>query len=140
MVKTLRLNVVTPEREALARDVETVVLPGEAGSFGVLPGHAPLVAALRPGLLRYRAGGETREFAVGGGYAEITGGRVTVLADTAVPAEDIDEDEARQAQAKALAQLRQGVTGPEQEAADVALRKALSQLQVAGLRRRRRGG
>lgn len=138
MDKTLHLEVVTPERSTLSRDVTAVRLPGEEGSLGVLPGHAHLVVALKPGLLTFHADGAEVDYAVGGGYAEITPSRVIVLADTAEPAEDIDEAAARQTRRQALLQLRQGVTGAAAEAAEVALHKALAELRVADLQRRRK--
>src|SRR5664280_945810 len=106
MAKTLHLDVVTPERQVLAQETDEVVLPGAEGSFGVLPGHMPMVVVLKPGLMKLKTGGEEKLYALGGGYAEIMPGKVIVLADTAEPAEDIDVEKARQEQDRSLAQLK----------------------------------
>ncbi len=141
MPQTLTLDVVTPDLHPVkAQDVEEVVLPGLEGSFGVLPGHMPLVSALRPGLLKLKAAGRERLYAIGGGYAQVTPGAVVVLADSAEPAEDIDVAAARQARERALAQLKQGLHGPDLEAAEISLRRALAELRVAYLLQRRKGG
>jgi len=137
MPKTLRLDLVTPERQELSEDVEEVILPGVEGSFGVLPEHEPLMAALQPGLLKFKANGAETIYAVGGGYAEITRTKVVVLADTADRADEIDAAAAQQARAKALTQLKQGVKGLELDQAEISLKKALAQLQVVELVRRR---
>lgn len=138
--KTLKLDLVTPERQVLSLDVEEVVLPGASGSFGVLPGHEPLVSALQPGMLKFRAGGAETIYAIGGGYAEVTQDKVIALADSADRADEIDLEAARQARAKALAQLKKGAEGAEMDQAEVSLKKALAQLQVAEIVRRRRPG
>jgi F-type H+-transporting ATPase subunit epsilon len=135
--KTLKLDLVTPERQVLSQDVEEVVLPGAAGSFGVLPGHEPLVSALQPGMLKFRSGGAETLYAIGGGYVEVTQDKVVALADSADRADEIDVAAARQAQAKAQAQLKQGARGAEMDQAEITLKKALAQLQVAQIVRRR---
>lgn len=136
MPKTIKLELVTPERLTLSREVDELVLPGSEGSFGVLPGHMPLMAALRPGMLKFKAQNAETVYAIGGGYAQITPSQVVVLADTAEPAEDIDVAAAQQARRKALAQLKQGLKGADLEAAEISLRKALAELKVADLLRR----
>jgi F-type H+-transporting ATPase subunit epsilon len=135
--KTLKFDLVTPERQVLSQDVEEVVLPGAAGSFGVLPGHEPLVSALQPGMLKFKTDGVETLYAIGGGYVEVTQDKVVALADSADRADEIDVAAARQAQAKAQAQLKQGVRGAEMDLAEISLKKALAQLQVAQIVRRR---
>ena len=137
MAKNLKLDVVTPEGQALSREVTEVVLPGLRGSFGVLPGHMPLIAALQPGILKFTDPDGETIYAIGGGYAEVTPQKVIVLADTADPAEEIDLEAARRARRQALAQLKQGVRGAALDAAELSLKKALAQLQVADFLRRR---
>jgi F-type H+-transporting ATPase subunit epsilon len=137
MPKTLKLDVVTPERQTLSQEVAAVVLPGLAGSFGVLPGHMSMVAALQPGVLKViTAEGETI-YAIGGGYAEVTAEKVIVLADTAERADQIDLETARRSRQQALAQLKRGVVGSDLDAAELSLKKALAQLQVAEFLRHR---
>lgn len=90
----IQLEIVTPERRVLARDVDEVILPGAEGSFGVLPGHHPLLAALGPGLAFARSAGTTETLAISGGFAEVGPERVTVLAETCERATEIDKDRA----------------------------------------------
>lgn len=137
MPKTLKLDVVTPERQALSQEVTALVLPGLAGSFGVLPGHVPMVAALKAGVLKFSSSGGETVYAIGGGYVEVRPDQVVVLADTAERAEEIDLETARRARQQALTQLKQGVRGSAQDAAELSLRKALAQLRVAEFLRRR---
>jgi len=82
MAKTIKLQVVTPERQCLNEEVSSVVLPGLLGEFGVLPGHANLLSALKEGILKVEKDREVRRFRIGGGYAEVVKGQVIVLAET----------------------------------------------------------
>jgi F-type H+-transporting ATPase subunit epsilon len=140
MAKQIQLDVVTPERQTLSKAVDALVLPGAAGSIGVLPGHMPLVTALVPGLMKYTVSGEVVLYALGGGYAEITPAKVIVLADTAEPAEDIDLTAVQQARDRALAQMKKGLQGADLESAEISLKKAIARMQVADLMRRRKTG
>lgn len=103
MPEPFTFDLVSPEKLLLSEDVEMVVVPGAEGDFGVLVGHAPLISALRPGVIDTYTGTtvEKRIF-VAGGFAEVTGERCTVLAEEAMPVEDIDpaEAEARIASAR----------------------------------------
>lgn len=84
-------ELVSPERLVLSEAVEMVVVPGAEGEFGVLPLHAPMISTLRPGVIRvYEKGAVTERIFVGGGFAEVTPTRCTVLADQAVPVAEID--------------------------------------------------
>jgi len=127
----IHLEIVTPERRVLARDVEEVVLPGEMGSFGVLPGHHPMLAALGPGVAFCRGDGRTDVLAISWGFAEVGPDRVSVLAETAEKAEEIDKDRAR----RKLAELqgRLGVEIPEAEVEVLRIRmlKHLARLDAA---------
>ena len=90
MADKLHFSLVAPEREVFNGEVDQVDAPGVEGDFGVLAGHAPLIAALRPGIMIiYREGGEIR-VVVNGGFAEVNPQGLTVLADMAVPLEDFD--------------------------------------------------
>lgn len=87
----IEFELVSPERLVLSEAVEMVVLPGAEGEFGVLPGHAPIISSLRPGVIRvYEKGAVTERFFVAGGFAEVVPERCTVLADQAVPVAEID--------------------------------------------------
>jgi len=86
MAATFELELVSPEKLLLSRPVEMAVIPAAEGEMGVLPGHAPMIVALRGGVIRVSEGGQvTERLFVAGGFAEITPARVTVLADEATP-------------------------------------------------------
>lgn len=87
----VEFELVSPERLLLSEPVEMVVVPGEEGDFGVLPQHAPMIAMVRPGVIKVYEGGAVKEsIFVAGGFAEVTPERCTVLAEEAVPVADID--------------------------------------------------
>ena len=89
---TFQFNLVSPEKLLFSGEVTQVDVPGSEGDFGVLAGHAPFVTTLRPGILTiYREGGALR-VAVSGGFAEVSDAGLTVLADVAVPVEDVNRD------------------------------------------------
>jgi len=126
---SLRLSVVTPSRSVVDTDADSVVAPGSEGEFGVFPGHAPLLAALRAGVLSYSAAGKQSRLAIGGGFAEVTQERVTVLAPTAEAPEQIDPAEAETRRANAATALDEaGVAAPLDEVAR--LREALERAQA----------
>lgn len=87
---TFQFNLVSPEKLLLSGEVDQVDVPGSEGYFGVLAGHAPLVAALRPGILTIMRGGEEIKIVILGGFAEVSPAGLTVLADTAASVEDFD--------------------------------------------------
>jgi F-type H+-transporting ATPase subunit epsilon len=87
----MQLEVVTPRGVAVSTDADEVTAPGARGEFGVLPGHTPFIAALRPGVLSYRKGGKREVLAVGAGFAEVSGkDRVVVLTQLAADTRDAD--------------------------------------------------
>jgi F-type H+-transporting ATPase subunit epsilon len=87
----LLLDIVTPEKKIFSGPVENVYLPGEDGEMGILPNHAGLVTALKPGVLRYLHNGKVETLAIGSGFAEVTGEKVIVLTDSALGEDEIDE-------------------------------------------------
>ena len=131
-LEKLDLEIVTPERLVLSETVDELVLPGSEGYLGVLPGHAPLLTALVPGAISYRAGGRKRLLAVSGGFVEILRGRVTVLAETCERAEEIDVERAQRAKKRAEAILKGQASESEFRRAEVKLKKALTRIQVHG--------
>ena len=94
---SFRLRIVTPERLLLDEEVEEVTAPGAAGEFGVLPDHITFLTVLAPGRLIYRTGNQRHVIAIFGGYAEVVDNVMTVLADGAEPAPQIDLEAAKQA-------------------------------------------
>jgi F-type H+-transporting ATPase subunit epsilon len=129
----LTLELATPTRLVVSTEVDEIVVPGSLGYFGVLPGHAPLLATLGIGELTYRSGREEHHVAVCGGFAEVRNDKVIVLADVAEAPADIDRARAERARERAEGRL----AGRSQEEIDYtraacALARALTRLQVAG--------
>jgi F-type H+-transporting ATPase subunit epsilon len=91
----LRLEIVTPEKRVLDADVDVVTVPTVSGEIGILPSHAPMVSALRPGVLTYNVKGSMEKLAVAGGFVEVNADKVAILADAAESAADIDIESAR---------------------------------------------
>jgi F-type H+-transporting ATPase subunit epsilon len=94
-MKTLHLEIVTPDGPTYQGDVDSIVLPAWEGQLGVLPGHEPLVALMKPGALRFSTGGKDEWLAVSGGFAQIGPDKVVILAETAEMAEAIDRARAK---------------------------------------------
>jgi len=87
----VQFELVSPEQLLLSEDVEMVVVPGSEGDFGVLAGHTPMISTVRPGVIHiFSDGGVSSRIFVAGGFAEVTGQRCTVLAEEALPVDDID--------------------------------------------------
>jgi F-type H+-transporting ATPase subunit epsilon len=128
---TLALEIVTPERPLVRETVDEVELPGAEGYLGVLPGHTPLLTLLQVGELWYRQGRETTYLAVASGFAEVLPDRVTVLAQIAERAEDIDVPRAQAALQRANARLAQPPADLDYERARIAQQKAQTRLDVA---------
>lgn len=97
----LRLDIITPERNVLSEDVDTVSVPGANGEMGILPGHTPVISQLQTGVLSYAQGATTKRLHVSGGFVEVSGDRVAVLADLAERPEEIDAASARSAREQA---------------------------------------
>jgi F-type H+-transporting ATPase subunit epsilon len=132
MASTFRLELVTPERLLTSEDVEEVVAPGFEGEFGVLPEHTHYLVILEIGVLRIRKDGQVRKIAIGGGFAEVTPGRMVVMADVAERADEIDVERARQAKERAEERLK--TVSLDDEAylkAYASLQKALARLSAS---------
>ncbi len=128
---TMRLEIVTPEAKTYSEDVDMVTIPGSEGELGILPLHAPLMTQLKPGELKIKRGGQETLLATGGGFAEVTGDRVSILTDMAVQSSDIDEAAAQAAIDRAQAALADKTLGDEaQAAAQAAIARSLAQLHV----------
>jgi F-type H+-transporting ATPase subunit epsilon len=122
----LHLTVVTPEGEAFDKQVESVVLPGSEGEFGVLSGHEPFMTALYPGTMQIQTGAETLYAAVGRGFAEVHDGAASVLVSSCEFAHEIDRTRAEIARDRAKAQLEEMRGSAEGEAAYQALQESYS--------------
>src|SRR5215475_14153634 len=101
MADTLRLRIVTPERQMLDEEVDEVTAPGTVGEFGVLPNHVNFLSSLQPGRLTYKRQGQVHMVFIGGGFAEVTANVMTVLADSAEFASEINIERAKAALRKA---------------------------------------
>ena len=134
---TLRLEIITAERQVFADDINILVAPGIEGELGILPHHAPLMTMLQPGELLIRKDGEETYMVVTGGFLEVRPDNVIVLADACERAEEIDVTRAEEA--KRRAEERLTTRPPDVEAASIeaALRRSLTRLRVAGRRRRK---
>ncbi|MGD8386600.1 MAG: F0F1 ATP synthase subunit epsilon [Desulfobacteraceae bacterium] len=129
----LHLEVVTPERVLVSRDVDTVVAPGTEGEFGILPGHIPFLSGILPGELRYEAEGKKEYMAVVDGFAEVSEDRVSILVDAAEKAMEIDIERAKNAMERARERLarERGVEDVDFTRAEAALKRAMIRLKVA---------
>ena len=132
---TLRLEIVTPEEKTFSEDVAMVNLPGSQGELGVHPGHTPLMTEIAAGEIAVVQDSRRRYLAVGSGFAEISAHRVSVLTEMAVDTEDIDEQAAEEARARAEDRLKEKLSDEEAALAKAALMNSLTQLRV----KRRRG-
>jgi F-type H+-transporting ATPase subunit epsilon len=137
MAKTVQLDIVSAHEELFSGQVETVQLQGEYGELGIMPGHAPLMTSLIPGPVRIVvAGGEEQVFFVSGGMLEVQPRVVTVLADTAIRAQDLNEAAIKEA--KARAEKLSNDKHDSQTSAEVAIQIAQSLAQIRTIERFRK--
>lgn len=135
----LHVDIVTVEGRRFEGDADFVVAPGALGELGILPRHMPLLTPLKAGTVKVRNENEEQFFFVAGGFLEVRPDQVTVLADAAERAEDIDEARAEEARRRAAQLLEQKVSDVDAAVAAAALARAEARLRLAELRRRRRG-
>jgi F-type H+-transporting ATPase subunit epsilon len=131
---TFKLELVSPERLLLSREVEMAVLPAAEGEMGVLPGHAPMIVALRGGVIAVTEGGQvTERLFVGGGFAEVAPDRCTVLADEATPVAALSKSaaEARLAEAQLAYDMLAEPTPEKRDVAQARLLSARAMVQAA---------
>ena len=127
----LQLQIVSADRSLVNETVDEVEIPGAAGYFGVLPGHTPLLAVLGTGELWYRQGQDKHYLAIAYGFAEVQPDRVTILAQIAEKADEIDIARAEAAKKRAEERIARPVVDMDAERARIALLKSLIRLQVA---------
>jgi len=138
---TLHVDVVSAEASIYSGEAKFVALPGEAGELGILPRHTPLITRIRPGAVRIELADGSEELVfVAGGILEVQPGSVTVLADTAVRAHDLDEAAAQEAKQRAQAAMENRQGDFEYATASAELAEAMAQLQTIQRLRRRAGG
>ncbi len=137
----LSLEVVTAERVVLDDSgIDVIIAPALQGEVAILPEHAPLITPLSPGELRVRKGADETSYFLAGGFLEVLRDKVTILADAAEHAEEIDVARAEDARRRAQEALLRRHEQPDVAAAEAALRRSLLRLRVAERRRRGRAG
>lgn len=130
---TLRLEVVTPARTVIEAEAESITVPGAQGRLGFLAGHAPIVAGLSLGIVEYGpAHGEKQRMAITGGFVEVADNKVSVLADAAELAGEIDVARAMAAKERAERRLRERAANIDRARAEAALARAVNRLRAAG--------
>lgn len=130
----LKLEIVTPEKRVVDETVDSVTVPTLSGEAGILPNHAPLISALKPGILSFSNKGTTEKLAVAGGFVEVSSDTVSVLTDLAENASDIDLDAAKAEKDEAEKALSAVATASIEETAEIRERLdfANARLQLAG--------
>jgi F-type H+-transporting ATPase subunit epsilon len=131
MAETFQFEIVTPEKLVVRDVAEEMQIPAKNGYIGVLPGHAPLITELAVGEISYRNNGYTHHLAVAWGFAEVLPDKVTILAETAERAEEIDVKRAEEAKNRAEERLKSGNTETDFARAENALQRAETRLHVA---------
>lgn len=134
---TMQLDIITAERLVYSEEVEALVAPGIEGQLGILPRHAPMMTVLEPGEIMIRKGGQETYLVVGGGFLEVLGNKLTILADTAERSEEIDEARAQAAMQRAQEQISRRGSQLEMESALATLHRAQARVGVARRRRTR---
>jgi F-type H+-transporting ATPase subunit epsilon len=130
MANSLKLEIVTPDAQVFADQVEMVTLPGAEGEMGIYPQHVPLMTEIVAGELVARKDGQDISMAVGDGFVQITGDRVAIMTDMAIKAENIDEAKAEEARQRAEARLAQKTDDEEAARIQAAITHATVQLKV----------
>ena len=131
------LEIVTAESLVYSEEIDVLVAPGTDGELGILPRHAPLLTALKPGEIRVVKDGEDTYMAVSGGFMEVIGNKITILADTAERVDDIDVERAEEALKLAQERVEARASDMDLERALSSIRKSQARLKVARRRRPR---
>lgn len=131
MSKSLQLDVVTPDKKVVSEAVDYVCCPGIEGEFGVLKDHVALLSALKIGALRYDVDGKSQLVFISGGFADVNGNVVTVLAEAAELSDDIDKSRAEEARNRAEERLAQHAEAVDVIRAEAALQRAVTRLNIA---------
>jgi F-type H+-transporting ATPase subunit epsilon len=134
-MKTLKLQIVTPQGIAFSDDVEIVLLRSVEGQIGILPHHTRLMTQMLPGEMMVRKNGRDQFLAVGEGLVDVTGDQVAIATDMAIDVASIDEAKAEEARRRAEARLRDKISDEEVASVNASLARSLAQLHV---KRRRR--
>ncbi|KNZ68413.1 ATP synthase F1 subunit epsilon [Thermincola ferriacetica] len=130
--KQVKVEIVTPERIVFSEEVEFVVVPGEEGYLGILANHAPIVAALKIGVMKVIQNQKEIKLAISGGFMEVSKNKLVVLADTAERGDEIDVARARAAKERAEQRLASRTHDIDLVRAELALRRAIARIKAAG--------
>ncbi|MDQ0244863.1 F-type H+-transporting ATPase subunit epsilon [Bacillus fengqiuensis] len=129
-MKTINVSVVTPDGPVYEADVEMVSTRARSGELGILPGHIPLVAPLQIGAVRLKKGSSTELVAVSGGFLEVRPDKVTILAQAAEKAEEIDVERAKEAKQRAEQRLQGKQDDVDFKRAELSLKRAINRIEV----------
>ena len=135
---TIKVDIVTAERLVFSEDADIVMVPGVDGELGILPHHAPIMTMIKPGEVLVRKGSEEYSLAVSGGFLEVKPDHITILADAAERADEIDIARAEAAKKRAEEKLTNRTAETDSANAEASLRRALARIKVAEKRRSRR--
>ena len=130
-MKTLKVNIVTPDGPVYDSEVEMVSTKAQSGELGILPGHIPMVAPLQIGAVRLKKGGNTELVAVSGGFLEVRPEQVTILAQSAETAEAIDIERAKEAKGRAEGRLQGSRDDVDFRRAELSLKRAMNRINVS---------
>lgn len=133
-MKTIKVNVVTPDGPVYEAEVEMVSTKAKSGELGIMAGHVPTVAPLTIGAVRLKNGNNTDYVAVNGGFLEVRPDVVTILAQSAERAETIDLARAQAAKARAEQRLQDNDGSSDSKRASLALKRAVNRIQIAEMR------
>jgi F-type H+-transporting ATPase subunit epsilon len=135
---TIKVDIVTAERLVFSEDADIVMVPGVDGELGILPHHAPIMTMIKPGEVLVRKGAEEYSLAVSGGFLEVKPDHITILADAAERADEIDIARAEAAKKRAEENLTNRTAETDNANAEASLRRALARLKVAEKRHLRK--
>jgi F-type H+-transporting ATPase subunit epsilon len=135
MARTFRLEIVTPEKLVFSEDVVSLVAPAEEGYLGVLAGHAPLLAALKPGEIKIRRESGESLFSTSGGFMEVLPKKTSILCESAEPPESVDVPRAEKSKARAKDRLAHPGKDVDRERAEASAARAENRLRIARKKR-----
>jgi F-type H+-transporting ATPase subunit epsilon len=126
----IKLEIVTPERRLVDVEADSVTVPTVRGEIGLLKSHAPMISAIKPGILAYTSKGNSERFVVSGGFVEVSSDKVSVLADVAEQASEVNVSDAQAAKQQAEKELAGWSGGPEEEFEQVKERLELAEARL----------
>lgn len=129
--KSIKFEVVTPERIVFSAEVDSLIVPAALGYLGILPNHAPMMTALDIGVIKFKTEGKTKKMAISGGFMEVINNKAVVLADTAELGDKIDLARAEEAKERAKKRLSERAEDLDVRRAELALKRAMSRIKAA---------